>query len=1053
MYIEATGLTNQNSELWDGYRQWNRVIAEYFYSGTFSGKPVYLDINDQLLLDIGGRLQTKDPIASFKRSIKFTLSNKNLFSNHLNIAKTWRQRKTEETPPFVALLAFFSYVAEKMVRDKDYAAHNYYGRLQRELDIKTYDSQSLQKSYRDISIYLWPLLNEWIGAWDGELGIPTARALDTRKYVSIAISQALVREQDRNLLKKLFSENGLTGGQRLRNAEMLSLLLHWASALPTPNSLSKLLIREGEVRDKVVEIACSELEMWDGRLEEYNESGEKNIFLNYLATFKDYPSPNLSLFLSANISSGIASEITFSKSLDTNQFIFECPVSDIRFEWLQDFGVSTIEPYERISQGDALLSKIRLENFEGNLKFIRNGQPVCILGYRPEIGAYQEVSRASLGQKSLILAHSSVKNQVASLIQESARPIYSIYDSKSCKGIPDEWFLFGNVQIINVISRDGLEVLAPLQDSSVNLSGGISLGYDTWLTTQPPEIVITLNIVRKLFIEVKQTLSFDSVINPILINSETGTLFIEIDKYKLPDGDYEININSENNAGEFSESIPFKLRSSNCIRLYKNYDYERLSHVFGLNEILGAVTAERNVTRKSGKAYLSGSAITSDQPVEIEYDSIELLPTPSSYAVLSDDEIRSPLLTTKTKETNSCIIRGSHIIFYPKVPENAPAGFLVSGRCTDCGLVRWSYAQRSKKITGRVVQIRNIENKSISPDSTKAKLIQESLNSNPMLDRHKPLPEVKSATEVIAVQDNRKQDLKQIFDGLCYLKEGRFEKFCSLVRNISTELWYPYELIRDLSALGHIDVQYDLGSMKPKYWRITDPCITNVGDEEFIITGWQSHNFIELVKSVSQKLGAEVIVKTEKNGLQTIKIFKISASDLDTFALIVSEESDYPLKAEKFFGEKLLTLLPNLSSLMESLEAVEMPSTNLEFLDLNTKCWERLRGEIKPGAYRHKEFGMRYFFLHQKNIQTRKAFICDVRLAKFFALREMLYELISYKESSLELVLPFGLNLPFLYERTAVAFSGTLPDKVGGQIRYKNIPADVAGGLVFKLSS
>ena len=1054
MYIEASGLTSQDHEKWGEYCVWNKAIAQYFYTGRFQNKPVYLDINDQLIIEIGADLKIKNPVAHFKRAIKKTLSVKNLLSNHSVVAINWRNRKVEETPPFIALLAFFSYIAEKMVGDQEYVAHNYYGRLKDELDLQGYDYQALQKSYRDICTLLWPLLNEWIAAWDGEIGIPTARALDARKYVSTAISQALVREQDRNLLKKLFSEQGLAAGQRLRNMEMLSILLHWASAVPAPNSLSKLLTRVGEVRDKVVEIACSELEMWDGRLEEQNEAGEKIYSLHYLATFKDYPSPKISLFLSANINSELSQSLVFNKSSENHGLVFECPVSEVRFEWLQDFGVSTIEPYERISQGDALLSKISLESTERKQKFTRIGQPICIMAYRAEIGAYQEVSRISLGQKSLILAHDSIKDQISSLLIEIARPGYLTFNENTCSGIPEGWILFCNVQVVSIVQKDGLEALVPLHDSSVVLSGGIGLSYDTWLTSSPPEIAITVKTKNKLCIEIKQELAFDKAISPINIENTSGILFQNLATYQLPDGDYQLDVHAADIDSEFSYSTSFKLRSSNCIRIYKTSDYERLSHVFGDDETLGPVTAQRNVSRVSDKAYLSGFGISSKNSLEIDYECIELLHTAldSEDHSRDDGESRSPLLTTKSKEANSCIVRGSHVVIYHEVPPGAPSGFLVAGRCMNCGLTFWNHAQRSKKGAGRVFQIRNIGPKKTIEDSFISRLTGKVSTPPPTNDTSDvinfSLPSLNQKTSDLDIKFN----LKEIFDALCYLKDGRFEKFCSLTREISPDLWFPYELIRQLSALGHIDIQYDLTSLKPKYWRVSDPCITNISEGVFIISGWQSENFISLLKSVSQQLGAEVEVEVGSNGLQIIKVLNISTADLATFASIVSEESDYPLKAEKFFAEKALTLMPPLSRVMGSLETIEMPNSNLEYLDPKTRRWKKVEGGIvSGGGYRHREFGFRYFYLDSADILSRKAIICDARLVKYFALKESLGNLVAHNPVTLEFTVPFNMDLPFLYERIAVSCSGSLPIKEGGLIKYQNIPVDIAEGLAFKL--
>jgi hypothetical protein len=362
MYIESQSLLNKTESGWRNYSLWNEVIFNHFFSGANKNKNVYLFINDEIVKDIGKQLNIpeSEAIISFTNSIKATLVNQLPFDEHYYVANKWMKRGIEESPPFIALLALFSYVAEQMVADPNFAANNYYGRLQNALDIPDLEQDNLIKSYQEITERLWPSLNEWLNSWDGQLGLPTAKALDNRKYVSVAISQALVREQDRSILKRVFSEHGLSPGQRLGKNEMLSLLFHWASTSHANNSLSRLIQRGGDFRDKVAEIACAELEAWDGYLS-IKDAAERGGRLFYVATFNTYPSLKLELNLCTNLTIEKCDELTISEdsSLSGRDAFMLCK-DQITLEWMNDFGVAVVEPYSQISHGDALAAKLKL---------------------------------------------------------------------------------------------------------------------------------------------------------------------------------------------------------------------------------------------------------------------------------------------------------------------------------------------------------------------------------------------------------------------------------------------------------------------------------------------------------------------------------------------------------------------------------------------------------------------------------------------------------------------------------------------------------------------
>src|SRR5262249_28545337 len=131
-----------------------------------------------------------------------------IFRAHLVRARAWARSNRDQPPPFLALLAFFSTVAEEMRTDEQFSSNNYYGRLCQRLKVDPSSRgawrPAVTQAYRDDASRLWPVYNSWLRDADGRLGLPTARSYNHLVYVGVPISQALVRANDRNKLVELF---------------------------------------------------------------------------------------------------------------------------------------------------------------------------------------------------------------------------------------------------------------------------------------------------------------------------------------------------------------------------------------------------------------------------------------------------------------------------------------------------------------------------------------------------------------------------------------------------------------------------------------------------------------------------------------------------------------------------------------------------------------------------------------------------------------------------------------------------------------------------------
>src|SRR6476619_4649041 len=135
MDSEPTGSSpSREANGWAAYESWNLAIEAVFFDGRHAGRPVYLDLEDdvfreaQALTGLAG-----DPAESLDAAVRETLPlatpSSAVFRTHVRRAIEWDQSGRNGTPPYLALLAFFSTVAESMRDDERFGSNNYYGRL------------------------------------------------------------------------------------------------------------------------------------------------------------------------------------------------------------------------------------------------------------------------------------------------------------------------------------------------------------------------------------------------------------------------------------------------------------------------------------------------------------------------------------------------------------------------------------------------------------------------------------------------------------------------------------------------------------------------------------------------------------------------------------------------------------------------------------------------------------------------------------------------------------------------------------------------------------
>ena len=120
-----------------------------------AGRPVYLDLEEDVMAQIARSAGQSDSdpgralATAVRETVSLDLQGDRTFQEHVARAAAWEEDPADAPPPCIALLGFFSQVAEGMRSDETFRANNYYGRLSDALGIGQDDHRLRTKIQRD----------------------------------------------------------------------------------------------------------------------------------------------------------------------------------------------------------------------------------------------------------------------------------------------------------------------------------------------------------------------------------------------------------------------------------------------------------------------------------------------------------------------------------------------------------------------------------------------------------------------------------------------------------------------------------------------------------------------------------------------------------------------------------------------------------------------------------------------------------------------------------------------------------------------------------------
>lgn len=1038
-----------NASWWQRYDEWNAAIAEEFFTGTNSGSPVYLDLEyevaERICETIGGDL--KDAADELGRVVAGTLDftgTGNPFRVHLSRLQAWRESKSVDAPPVVALLAFFSLVAEAMVADREFAANNYYGRLARMLGVDADQGERLVDGYRRAAQICWDALNEWLIDWDGELGLPTARALDHRRYVSIAISQALVREHDRLQLARMFEEYGLLPRHAISELEMRQLIQHWVSGGGTGSSIARLWNRGDDVRERVTEIACGELGEWGGALGRDHgpqaEGEERTLPLTLAAELRQHPLPELDLYL---LSPGDPTREAGRYALEDGSspaasLAIEGCEDQLRLEDLQGDGLLSLEPWSQISVGDLLVGSFALRSIDNPARHLRrDGKVLIILAYHEREAAYREISQVPLITRSLVLCRQELAERVRAHLSACARDGFRELGPDDLPGVPEAWVAFADVEVLVARESRGLDVLVPAMDRQMGLVGGLLVGRDTWHEDARPEFQFASAQGDEFRVEIDRVRALDGggkvtyVLGPF-----EGACAIRLADLDLPVGDYQIKVRRA--SGRTTIALAkLRLRSADIPRPHAVVRVPTAAFDASPDATLNPISPEVYAEHREGAGALpahriQGAIMTDDIVGDRGSDDPTIVLPREPAQIVPEDATRHQRrarLESRATLEGACAIRGYHFWHCDPYEPGDSRYVLMRQRCNECGLEVWTtQAQRMSGSRGGRRGRRSA--------------------TTPTIATRRRTPSLPRIEARIA------GSLDLILDAISYQRGGSWNQFRQMAQYTDDAPLFAYEAARILSSLGHLELLLDPDTMRPRSYRAAPPTLVEVSGGRLAVAGARSDRLLDALAVVSSDLDLELSYERSSGGLTAIFIAAGSHDNARAAGQLLSEQLGEPVAVSLDFATRAIGAARPISELLPHLPRVRVGSQPAERFDVARGRWVEVTRPDEPGAYRLRWRGTTYAYIDGTDGDLETAVIVDPRTIKHLAARREGASLIGYDAAAQQLIAAPDCELPALLERAAVLCRG-LPSQRqdDGRIVYLDVPDHVARGCWRCLSS
>lgn len=976
----------------------NRALNGVFLGGRFESRPLYLVLDnegrEQLASSLG--IDASEVEDECCRAVSLELESQgDPYSKFETALWSWILSGRTTRPPFTALLFVLSHAAEQMVSDGEFSAGNYYDRLSALVNV---DPGRLSQHGRSTEPF-WKAFNDWLANNDFAYGRPTARAINSYRYVGIAMSQAIVREVDRRRFHGLFKKYGFTSTDDVSESEIEQYVAAWIRG-PEPTKQLKEAWKKAELRPRICEAAISELEDWQAE-NAATGLGEGSSF------------SRLSLALSIRhdlLSRSAALYFGKEQSLDPVQVCLE-GAGQLELSNTTFAAFATLEPRSSIPLAKSLLHGIELKR-NGELAYKWAGRPAIPLS-RSDQGYWSEVSRVSLGVEHVVLVRddAGIRGAIEDALEEAAAPGYTLATRDRLKGLPPGWVLYEKVVIKRALSElKGFEsVLSPVgETTTLRFDGGIKLGRGIYHRWVPPTVVLESPKADASLTAWEGTSSDGNE----LCSAESDSTLVELSLADcVPEQGNVYVLGKSGKKTIASASLLF--RSAERPRPLHRQE-EAIVRYTGIQRAL--------VGPCDGSGSFRGLAVPNGDNKQFDLDALSAfkeLPalesrpegeTAPSFARSSEEAKPVKARSKEHFESLPCAVRGRHRLKYAYIPPGTPRYAPVDVGCLDCDITFLHRRKPARTGTGR------------SPS-------------------RRTVPRSGNAGADIA---GRQVDHDLWLDGACFIGAGSAAVFETFAHFSGVDTWRAGPVIRDLAWLGHIDVETG-PTFRPRAWSASPPVLSMITGDMAVLAGFRCNSLTEQVRDAVSESGGELTVVHEPGHPDYLFVNGLGTEELRAATAELRDPHGREITIISRAADRILGFLSGRASLEDMFRPVSLGTgVPVQRYDVLGNRWRNAEAIQPGGAYRVSEAGTSYVFVGASG----RAFIGPHEMVKLAAARAQGLHLHAYDGSMRRFTSRLGCEPVGLLGRALVACSGRLPRVCDGATIFENVPPGVAAGVL-----
>lgn len=988
----------------DEYMAWNLAIANAVFPEVKEPAPVYLDLEEDVLLDLAAELSIEGgadaAVAELVEVNRWALglnAGRADFQRVTALLSRWASQQgpgAEDPPPVLPTLGLLSLAAERMAGSSSMSDTNFYGRLNELLGIESNDPK-VQNAYRPVAERLWRSLNAWLDSRHGTRGIPTAFALGHR-FVGLPMSQALLRRTDQERLPSFFAEYGFAPGSSVPPEALTDAFDAW---IKTRNVVSNHVHRAWASSQPAVAAGlASFLTSWDGSLPNDQVVARRaGRGIRLVLDVRSFPSRRLHLEPQVPVTNSTPRTAV----LDTADGSVGVDLVTAAPGW------ASFAPGAEIANESLLTGRLRLSLADGTT-LVHQPRRVMAFAQDESSARWTSTDRVQLGQDLLLMVRANLVDEVEPLLTDCARPGW--HWERELKGLPSGWALAQSVQIFKRPPFEGfqdLAVLTPQSPFHTELAGGFRIPGTTkrtWHVDDQPELRLSAeqDLTARLIHEVSSLADASMDDQEVWRSQATGGLLVQpFNELCLPIGPYRVEVT--NARGNVLSSVRFQLVSGDQREEVRWARADSVRYEFG-----GPLGALGVPSDDAPDVTVQGLVVTSSRAPASSHVPV---PVPDRARWDGPAAIASPhskrRITLIGVAEDSCLYTGKHrenVDYVPTDKRGKPLIKYSYGRCQGCGLERRYPTYVSKYPKKGVVRIQG----SAAPRS--------------LLPMHGKTVE------------DRSWDL--VIDALFYLGRGNMRDFNRIVANVEPGPLFAFRALRLLEDIGHLDVCRDAQTLDVVSWEVSPTSAVAAGDGYRLVGHWPNQ-------------WTDDVVAEHDLSLWTLDVSDAPAN------WYVTDPKDADIDVVDNPANTLVDQLPTLASIIDALPRRALPATEaVHWCDPGTGRWTPAGPMSGIGAFRINSFSSKYFIRTSRDAEHESIAVATAALAKHSApLILGQPPLLAYDPSTRRLRVPLGGELPGLYGRAVVAASGIPPQRSGGSLVYQDVPEDLVQRLAWLLST